>query len=66
LRASVGSTDASASLAARVGVVGPKRATSLFFNRDLVSRRRRRASLRSQEPSVLPEEFVAPVEAWNP
>ena len=53
-------------LSTKVGLVLLVLGAMHFFNLYVFSRLRRRALLRSQKPPVLPEQFVEPVQAWNP
>src|SRR5437868_834373 len=52
-------------LSTKVGLVLLVLGAMHFFNLYVFSRLRRRALLRGQKPPVLPEQFVAPVQAWN-
>jgi len=59
-------TKAIESLSSRVGLVLLVLGGMHFFNLYVFARLRRRALLRSQKPPILPEQFVEPVQAWNP
>jgi hypothetical protein len=53
-------------LSTKVGLVLLVLGAMHFFNLYVFSRLRRRALLRNHKPPVVPEQFVEPVQAWNP
>ena len=52
-------------LSTKVGLVLLVLGAKHCFNLYVFSRLRRRAPLRHQEPLVVPEQFVEPVQAWR-